>query len=113
MLAKVGQLLQTEFDHIDVSHFYYTKNKVVLGYILNDSTRFNAFVANTVKQIHQSTKVCNGITSTPKSVLRMLLLKVPLQLVWLLTQAVFVAHPFLWNEAVCPAAQDNQTFKPV
>ncbi|KAI0222624.1 hypothetical protein LSAT2_026115, partial [Lamellibrachia satsuma] len=49
--VKVGNFLQKELDYEAITHYYWTDSKVVLGYINNESRRFNIFVANRVQQI--------------------------------------------------------------
>lgn len=40
---------------VDVTEFFWTDSKVVLGYINNEARRFHMFVANRVQRIHLST----------------------------------------------------------
>lgn len=40
---------------VDVTEFFWTASKVVLGYINNEARRFHMFVANRVQRIHLST----------------------------------------------------------
>ena len=51
--AKTATFLDTELDYPDITHFFWTDSKVVLGYIKNKTTRFHMYVANRVEQICQ------------------------------------------------------------
>lgn len=55
LAVNVGNLLEKELDFTDVTHYYYTDSKVVLGYITNESKRFHIFVANRVQKIRDYT----------------------------------------------------------
>ncbi len=54
--VKVSALLKREFDHPNVTEWFWTDSKVVLGYIANESRRFHVFVANRVQQIRDQTQ---------------------------------------------------------
>ncbi|XP_053395546.1 uncharacterized protein LOC128555836 [Mercenaria mercenaria] len=56
--VKISDLIQRELDFRDVVSYYWTDSKVVLGYIANDSRRFQVFVANRVQMIHDHTELC-------------------------------------------------------
>lgn len=50
--AKVSHFLEQEMTtEIPLSHHYWTDSKVVLGYVHNESKRFQLFVANRIQQI--------------------------------------------------------------
>ena len=53
----VGTFLNKELTYSNVTNFYWTDSKVVLGYIANNTRRFHVFVANRVQQIIESTTV--------------------------------------------------------
>ncbi|XP_030843475.1 uncharacterized protein LOC115924777 [Strongylocentrotus purpuratus] len=53
--VKVSTFLMKELEYSDVTQFYYTDSRVVLGYIANDSKRFHIFVANRVQKIRDHT----------------------------------------------------------
>lgn len=55
--VKISDLIQRELDIHDIVNYYWTDSKVVLGYIANDSRRFQVFVANRVQLIHDHTKL--------------------------------------------------------
>ena len=48
-------MLQQELNFSNAEEMYRTANKIVLGYIANDSRRFHVFVANRLQQIHEHT----------------------------------------------------------
>ena len=48
-------LLKKEFNLGEVTHYFWTDSKVVLGYIRNDARRFKTFVANRINQIKENT----------------------------------------------------------
>ena len=54
--VKLSQWLGEELDYQDVSEFFWTDSKVVIGYISNTTSRFHVFVANRLQQIHDHTK---------------------------------------------------------
>ena len=54
--VKISQWLGEELDYQDVSEFFWTDSKVVIGYISNTTSRFHVFVANRLQQIHDHTK---------------------------------------------------------
>lgn len=51
--SKIAKTLDKELDYPHLTHFYWTDSKVVLGYIKNESKRFQIFVANRIQQIRQ------------------------------------------------------------
>jgi hypothetical protein len=55
--VKVGRMLKTELQYMDVESTYWTDSKVVLGYISNDVRRFHMFVANRVQLIRENSAV--------------------------------------------------------
>lgn len=54
--VKISQWLGEELDYQDVSEFFWTDSKVVIGYISNTTSRFHVFVANRLQQTHDHTK---------------------------------------------------------
>jgi len=54
--VRVSQWLGHELDYQDVSEFFWTDSKVVMGYINNVTRHFHVFVANHVQQIHEHTQ---------------------------------------------------------
>ena len=54
--VRVSQWLGHELDYQDVTEFFWTDSKVVMGYINNVTRRFHVFVANRVQQIHEHTQ---------------------------------------------------------
>ena len=54
--VRVSQWLVHELDYQDVTEFFWTDSKVVMGYINNVTRRFHVFVANRVQQIHEHTQ---------------------------------------------------------
>ena len=55
MSVKVSSFLCNELEYEDITEYFYTDSKVVLGYIANDSKRFHIFVANRVQKIRDYT----------------------------------------------------------
>ena len=55
--AKVATFLKYELDYDNVTNYFWTDSKVVLGYIRNEAKRFHIFVANRVQQIHDLSEV--------------------------------------------------------
>ena len=55
LLTKMACLLKKVFSLGEVNHQFWTDNKVVLGYIKNDTRRFKTFVANRIYQIKENT----------------------------------------------------------
>ena len=53
--VNVGCFLEKELKIQDIRHFYWTDSMVVLGYIRNETRRFQVFVANRVQQIRART----------------------------------------------------------
>jgi hypothetical protein len=51
--VKVSKFIAEEFEISNLKVYYWTDSKVVLGYINNESRRFQIFVANRVKQNRQ------------------------------------------------------------
>lgn len=51
--AKTAAFLDAELDYPNITNFFWTDSKVVLGYIKNKTTRFHMYVANRVEQICQ------------------------------------------------------------
>ncbi|XP_065109942.1 uncharacterized protein [Paramisgurnus dabryanus] len=54
--TRTGDLLRRELELDQLSQFYWTDSKVVLGYINNEARRFQVFVANRIQQIKSSTE---------------------------------------------------------
>ena len=55
--AKVGTKIQEELCYPNLTEFFWTDSKVVLGYIKNEAKRFHTFVANRVQEIKIQTKI--------------------------------------------------------
>lgn len=53
--VSVSRILKEELRYTDITEFFWTDSKVVLGYINNEARRFHTFVANRVQRIHLST----------------------------------------------------------
>ena len=53
--VNVGCFLEKELNIQNLHHFYWTDSMVVLGYIRNETRRFQVFVANRVQQIRDRT----------------------------------------------------------
>ena len=49
--------MKKEFELEETKEWFWTDNRVVIGYIKNDSRRFKTFVANRVQQIRENTDV--------------------------------------------------------
>ena len=49
--VKISALLQRELEYENVTEWFWTDSKIVLGYIANNARRFHVFVANRVQQI--------------------------------------------------------------
>ena len=54
--VKVSKFLQQELEYKEISEFFWTDSKVVLGYIGNDAKRFHVYVANRVQKIRDATE---------------------------------------------------------
>jgi len=54
--VRVSQWLVPELDYEEVTEFFWTDSKVVMGYVSSVTRRFHIFVANGVQQIHEHTK---------------------------------------------------------
>ena len=54
--VKVSAFLRKELHYDNITEFFWTDSRVVLGYITNDSRKFKVFVANRVQQIKDYTK---------------------------------------------------------
>ena len=52
---KISQWLLKELGYQDVSEFFWTLIRVVIGYINNETKRFHTLVANRIQQIHDHT----------------------------------------------------------
>jgi len=50
--VKIGDTLKKELEYEDIEDHYWTDNKVVLGFISNESRGFHVYVANRVQLIH-------------------------------------------------------------
>ena len=53
--VKVTCLLKKELNLGEVTHYFWTDSKAVLGYIRNNTRRFKTFVANRINQIKENT----------------------------------------------------------
>lgn len=56
VLVKVSSILLEELAIIKITEWFWTDNKVVFGYISNDSRRFPVFVANRIQHIRNHTE---------------------------------------------------------
>ena len=54
--VKMSNLLQEELQYENLDEYFWTDSKVVLGYLNNESRRFQVFVANRVQRIKHSTR---------------------------------------------------------
>ena len=66
--AKVGVMLQEEFNYTNLKQYFCTDSKEVpvFGCIDNDTKRFHTFVTNRVQMIRSSTYTSKGDTLTPR-----------------------------------------------
>ena len=55
--AKISALLKRELEYENITEWFWTDSKIVLGYIANNARRFHVFVANRVQQIREHTEV--------------------------------------------------------
>ena len=55
--VKTAWLLKKELNLGEVTHYFWTDSKVVLGYIRNNARRLKTFVANRICQINENTHV--------------------------------------------------------
>ena len=55
MSVRASRFLRNQLDLEDVTEFFWTDSKVILGYIYNETKRFHVFVANRVQQIREHT----------------------------------------------------------
>ena len=53
--VKMACLLKKELNLGEVTHYFWTDSKVVLGYIRNNTRRFKIFVANRIHQVKENT----------------------------------------------------------
>ena len=53
---RISSILNRELTYKDITEFFWTDSKVVLGYINNDAKKFHVFVANRVQQIRNNTE---------------------------------------------------------
>ena len=53
--VKISALLQRELEYENVTEWFWSDSKIVLGYIANNARRFHVFVANRVQQIRDHT----------------------------------------------------------
>lgn len=56
LLVRVRQWFVPELVYKDITEFFRTDSKVVMGYISNVTRRFHIFVANHIQQIYEHTK---------------------------------------------------------
>ena len=54
--VKISNLLHQELEYENVSEYFWTDSKVVLGYIGNGAKRFHVYVANRVQRIKEATE---------------------------------------------------------
>ncbi|XP_046548628.1 uncharacterized protein LOC124258605 [Haliotis rubra] len=54
--VRVSEFLQRELQYENITEYFWTDSKIVLGYIANDSKRFHIFVANRVQYIREHTQ---------------------------------------------------------
>ncbi|XP_067942120.1 uncharacterized protein [Watersipora subatra] len=57
LAVKVADLIKTELDYRNLTHYFWTYFKTVLDYINNDSKGFHVFVCNRVEKIRDSTDI--------------------------------------------------------
>ena len=55
--VRMGTFLKDELEYDNITQFYWTDSRVVLGYISNDSKRFHVFVGNRVQQIRDGSDI--------------------------------------------------------
>ena len=55
--VRIADVLKNELQYDNITEYFGTDSKVVLGYIANDARRFHVFVANRVQQIRDSTEI--------------------------------------------------------
>ena len=55
MSVRASRFLRNQLDLEDVTEYFWTDSKVILGYIYNETKRFHVFVANRVQQIWEHT----------------------------------------------------------
>ena len=55
--VRMGTFLKDELEYDNITQFYWTDSRVVLGYISNDSKRFHIFVGNRVQQIRDGSDI--------------------------------------------------------
>ena len=55
--VRIADVLKSELQFDNITEYFWTDSKVVLGYIANDARRFHVFVANRVQQIRDSTEI--------------------------------------------------------
>ena len=53
LAVKISTLIKKELEMEELTEYFWTDSKVVLGYITNYSRAFNTFVANTVQAIQE------------------------------------------------------------
>ena len=53
--VRTSVFLRRELKMSDITEFFWTDSRVVLGYVSNDAKRFHIFVANRVREIRDST----------------------------------------------------------
>ena len=53
--VRISRWLGQELDYKNVSEFFWTDNKIVLGFINSTSRRFHVYVANRLQEIHDHT----------------------------------------------------------
>ena len=54
--VKVSKFLRQELEYKEISEYFWTDSRVVLGYIGNDAKRFHVYVANRVQKIRDATE---------------------------------------------------------
>ena len=54
--VKIAAMLKEELKRLEMKVYYWVDNKIVLGYILNQTRRFRIFVANRVRVIDERMK---------------------------------------------------------
>ena len=104
--VRISTLLSRELEYENMTQIFWTDSKVVIGYINNDSKRFQVFVANRVSQIRERTEPSQGKyieseTNPADDASRGLTTKD------LMTKSRWLKGPsFLWNENVVTQLQD-------
>ena len=76
LAVKISALIKNELEIEELTKYFWTDSKVVLGYIANDSRAFKTFVANRVQAIQEYSRANQWFTSHQKTIQLMMLLEV-------------------------------------